>query len=94
MKNKLFALVMGAAAFAIMAYAGYHTNKAKAELSEAILTIENAEALATGEGGSSERWQCWSSTKKDEGDVWMCGNPCFIKEHATGKGKTSWCYKN
>lgn len=94
--KKLFALTMGIVAYAFISYAcgRANANKAKAALSEVFVTLENVEALTRGEGGSSSRWRCWSSTKEDSGDVWMCGNPCTIKEHASGKGSKSWCYSN
>lgn len=58
--KKVFALTMGVATFALAAYAGYRTNKAKAELSEVFVTLENVEALTRGES-SGQYVNCYSS---------------------------------
>jgi len=52
---------MGVAAFAFIAYAGYREDKAKDELKEVFFTLENAEALSSGESGGQQYVDCYSS---------------------------------
>ncbi|MFJ1321797.1 NVEALA domain-containing protein [Capnocytophaga canis] len=82
----------------IVATGGYginqSVNKDTTELNE--LTLANIEALAQNEngGGSADSWSCWSNLKSGNG-VWVCGNPCFFKDNAQGKGSAdSICYRD
>lgn len=97
MKKKFFAPLIGAVVLGLSAYAGYRTYDAYNGVSESDLLLANAEALANnkGEGGSSDRWPCWSKTKERGGGVWVCGNPCiFEKERGPLGSSDGWCYKN
>jgi uncharacterized low-complexity protein len=57
------------------------------------LLVRNVEALAQGEGGSSENWSCWSQEKSGSG-YWRCGSPCQWIDGAGGKGTEGKCYSN
>lgn len=79
--------------FALVLFTGYniYTSQREDEMSD--LAIANIEALASGEGGSSSSWSCWSKEKKGTG-YWRCGNPCQFIDGATGTGTEGKCYKN
>lgn len=95
MKKKIFMPLLGAVVLGMSAYAGYRTYDAYNGVNESDLLLANAEALAGDEGGSSDKWPCWSHTEDRGGGVWVCGNPCSFEKELKRDGKSDgWCYKN
>ena len=95
MKKKIFMPLLGAVVLGMSAYAGYRTYDAYNGVNESDLLLANAEALADDEGGSSDKWPCWSHTEDRGGGVWVCGNPCSFEKELKRDGKSDgWCYKN
>ena len=83
MKKKFFVPLMGALVLGVTAYAGYRTYDAYVEKeTESNLLLENAEALADGEG-HGERIKCYSSIHYELGSFVVLCSTCKEVEDRT-----------
>lgn len=90
MRKKVFGVVAMAA---IAAAASWNFNESKNEVVLTGLALDNVEALASNEDGSSTNWDCWSQEKSGSG-YWRCGPTCTWIDGKGGKGDSGKCYKN
>ena len=78
-----------------VAVLGYLVHASTKTYDEDIILLANVEALSNGEGGSSDRWPCWSKVTGERYGIWVCGNPCTYNSHGySSRSSDGWCYKN
>lgn len=91
-KKGIFIGTFGIVVSSLIAWSGYAMHK---NASEDDIFMQNVEALASGEGGSSEQWPCWSQAPDEGRGIWICGNPCQYDKHGKSSAPSDGiCYKN
>lgn len=84
---------MRVAILAVLAIiAGYNVYMSRPTEGMTDTMIKNVEALANGENGSSNSWDCWSSQKPGYG-YYRCGVPCVWVDNFSGEGSSSKCFR-